>query len=241
MLLLVSGEGPSDLGALRPLEDGYEFVPGPMTILLDRLVEAHLGYSLLDFDAIRFMAKAELTEGTPKRPSRQLRAPGKQRPKESAYYVENAQRLARKAAVLSESESDTVLPVLFRDADGTQSAGRGEWQAKWNSMLKGFRDGESELGVPMLPQPKSEAWLLCACRHPAYQHCHQLEQESGNDRSPNPLKAQLDALLDGASSAVQLADAVRDGRIDPQRIDMPSYNAFRTRLGEVLGQVAPSV
>lgn len=240
MLLLVSGEGPSDLGALRPLPSGYEFVPGPMTILLDRLGEARLGYSLLDFDAIRFVAKVELAEDTPKRPPRQLRAPGKQRPKESAYYAENARRLACKAVALAESEGDLVLPVLFRDADGTQSAGRGEWQAKWESMLKGFRDGESALGVPMLPQPKSEAWLLCACRQPAYQHCSQLEQESGNDRSPNPLKAQLDALLDGASSAVQLADAVHSGRVDPQRIDMPSYNAFRARLDQVLVQALSS-
>lgn len=240
MLLLVSGEGPSDLGALRPEPSGYEFVPGPMTILLDRLVEARLGYSLLDFDAIHFVAKAELAEHTPKRSPRQLRAPGKQRPKESAYYAENARRLACKAVELAESEGDLVLPVLFRDADGTQSAGRGDWQAKWDSMLIGFRDGGSVLGVPMLPQPKSEAWLLCACRQPAYQHCYQLEQESGNDRSPNALKAQLDALLDGASSAAQLADAVRSGRIDSQRIDMPSYNAFRTHLEEVLGQAVPS-
>lgn len=240
MLLLVSGEGPSDMGALRPLESGYEFVPGPMTVLLDRLVEVHLGYSLLDFASIRFVAKAELAEDMPKRSPRQLRAPGKHRPKESAYYAENARRLACRAAALAKVEDDLVLPVLFRDADGTQSAGRGEWQAKWDSILKGFRDGDSALGVPMLPQPKSEAWLLCACRQPAYQHCEQLEQESGNDRSPNPLKAQLDALLDGASSAVQLTDAVRCGRVDPQRIDMPSYNAFRARLEEVLGQVVPS-
>ena len=46
MLLLVSGEGPSDIGTNAPGAQGIEFVPGPMTILLDRLIEQVLQYSL---------------------------------------------------------------------------------------------------------------------------------------------------------------------------------------------------
>ena len=237
MLLLVSGEGPSDMGSMRPLVDGLVFVPGPMTVLVNCLLEAQLFYSLLDLDSVRFVAKAELVEAWPKHHGRQFRAPGKRKPKEAGFYFENARRLALKAEELARQTEDRVLPILFRDADGTQSSGRGEWQAKWNSMLDGFAAGESTLGVPMLPQPKSEAWLLCACREPVYQHCERLEHESGNDDAPNPLKGQLAHARNGATSAAELVDAIHDGEIDPQRIDMSSFNAFKARLNEVMGQL----
>ena len=234
MLLLVSGEGPSDIGTNAPGAEGPEFVPGPMTILLDRLIEQVLQYSLLDCGYIRFVAKAELTAVEPKHRGRQLRIPGKRKEKETGYYFENARRLAEMAQSHASVENDAVIPVLFRDADGTQSAGRGQWQDQWDSMLKGFREAGAELGIPMLPKPKSEAWLLCACKPQPYQHCAQLEDESGNDRCSNPLKDQLETALQGASSARELADMVRNGQIDPLQIDMPSYNAFRQRLDEVL-------
>ncbi len=34
---------------------------------------------------------------------------------------------------------DKVIAVLFRDGDGTQSSGRGEWKAKYQSMLVPLR------------------------------------------------------------------------------------------------------
>jgi hypothetical protein len=62
------------------------------------------------------------------------------------------------------------------------------------SMLTGFEVEHISTGVPMIPKPKSEAWILCALRN-NYQHCAKLEDESGNDRSPNPLKQQLEDYL----------------------------------------------
>ncbi|MDE1169420.1 MAG: hypothetical protein PW845_29590 [Pseudomonas sp.] len=182
-----------------------------MTIIIDQLIEACVDYSLLDYQRVRFVSKAELIESHPKHHGRQLRAPGKNKPKESGYYYENAKRLALMAEQLQQEQGDRVIPLLFRDADGTQSSGRGEWQAKWGSMLKGFAAGGSTLGVPMLPQPKSEAWLLCACREPKYQHCAQLENESGNDDAPHSLKTQLGVALAGATTSSQLAEAVMSG------------------------------
>lgn len=237
MLLVVSGEGPSDIGTRQPGNEGYVFVPGPMTILVDQLLELQLHYSLLDVDQVRFVAKAELVDAAAKHRGRQFRAPGKHRPKEAGYYYENALRLAHLARELASEAGSPVIAVFFRDADGVQSAGRGEWHLKWASILAGFMDGGCETGVPMLPQPKSEAWLLCALREPSYQHCARLEQESGNDDSPNPLKAQLALVCDGATSALELADAVRNGHVDAQRIDMPSYNAFREQLVKAVGRM----
>lgn len=237
MLLLVSGEGPTDLGSMQPLVQGMGFQAGPMTVLMDCLLESRLGYSMLAFESIQFVPKPELVHGSHKHAGRQFSAPGKRQPKESIFYFENARRLAMMAEEKSQELNRPVIPVLFRDADGTQSSGRGEWRAKWKSMEDGFVAGGSGVGVPMLPQPKSEAWLLCACREPIYQHCERLEHESGNDAAPNALKLQLDEARAGASSGAELVEAIMSGVIDPLGIDMPSFNEFKSRLLEVVDQL----
>lgn len=86
----------------------------------------------------------------------------------------------------------------------------------------------------MLPKPKSEAWLLCALKANPYQSCAALENESGNDASPNNLKGELAKVLGTDPHREILCDHFNAGRIDPHRIDMPSFYAFKTRLGEVL-------
>ncbi|SDT39361.1 hypothetical protein SAMN05216598_5446 [Pseudomonas asplenii] len=237
MLLLVSGEGPSDIGRQSPGEEGFEFIPGPMCLILDLLIDRLMGYSLIDYHAVQFVHKSALITVEPKHQGRQFSAPGKRKPKETGYYHENARRLALKAVALAHERNDVVVPVLFRDADGTQSSGRGEWREKWQSMIKGFAAGGLPLGVPMLPRPKSEAWLLCAFRQPIYQHCAVLEQASGNDDSPDSLKRQLERVRNGYSSAADLNDAIRNGEVDPHRIDMDSFNDFRDRLSEVIQQI----
>lgn len=233
MLLLVSGEGPSDIGCLGHGEEGHLFKHGPIYLFLDKLFEAHFQYSLLDVHAVTFVHKSELLGEEPKHRGRQLSAPGKRKAKETGYYYENARRLALKATQLQNELDRDVIPVLFRDADGTQSSGRGEWAAKWDSMINGFQDGNSQFGIPILPQPKSEAWLLCASKADPYQHCGSLEQESGNDDSPNSLKAQLSRACGGASTTVDLNDAIADGQIDPLQINMASFNAFKARVNDV--------
>ncbi|WP_017905494.1 hypothetical protein [Pseudomonas asplenii] len=237
MLLLVSGEGPSDIGRQSHGEDGVEFSPGPMCLILDLLIERLMGYSLIGYQSVQFVHKTELLAVEPKHHGRRFSAPGKHKPKETGYYYENARRLALKAAALTQESDDVVVPVLFRDADGTQSSDRGEWSAKWQSMIKGFEAGDSSLGIPMLPKPKSEAWLLCAFRQPNYQHCAALEQASGNDDSPDSLKSQLERVRNGLTSAAEINDSIRDGDLDPHRIDMHSFNEFRKRLSDVIHQV----
>jgi hypothetical protein len=61
-----------------------------------------------------------------------------------------------------------------------------------------------------------------------------LENESGNDKGLNPLKEQLSEALQDNDSAEQLNDMVRSHEIDVHRIDMPSFNAFKDNLKEVV-------
>ncbi|MGP9594840.1 hypothetical protein, partial [Halomonas sp. AOP42-C2-25] len=150
----------------------------------------------------------------------------------------NARALAQCAKELAAEIGDGVIAVLFRDSDGTASAGRGDWQTKYDSILEGFEAEGFSYGIAMMPKPKSEAWLLCALKPDSpYQHCAGLEQASGNDDSPNALKKQLDAALQGQTSADELAETAKDGNIQWENIDMPSLDVFKHRVEEVVSRV----
>lgn len=243
MHLLLSGEGPTDIGrcnaAVSQCEAGG-FVSGPMAVVVDQLVENAQGYafSYLENDLVEFVSKKYLVDGAAdlkalrKSPS----LPGVKKKRETLHFRRNARVLARRAQEKMRETNDSVIAVLFRDADGTVSAERGHRSHKVASMHKGFQDEAFEYGVPMMPMPKSEAWLLCAVAKD-YQHCAALEHESGNDDAPNPLKAQLAAALDGEDSAPSVSGMLRDGEIDVHLIDMPSYNEFKTRLTEVVRNI----
>jgi hypothetical protein len=111
-------------------------------------------------------------------------------------------------------------------AQRLQESGKKRWiDAPW------LRDGRVRYRRTHGAAPKSEAWLLCALRPPGYANCALLEDASGNDASPNSLKQQLAALSGGTDpSADEQADWVVTGAVDPLRIDMPSFNAFKQAL-----------
>ena len=82
----------------------------------------------------------------------------------------------------------------------------------------------------MLPKPKSEAWLLCAIKN-SYQNCNALENESGNDNSPNNLKTQLETF---GLTHDEICEKIKANKIGIEKIDMKSFNIFKNRLHEVL-------
>jgi len=240
MYLLLSGEGASDIGACitqaSPCE-GNDFRPGPMSWIVDQLVESALGYdfSHLGCEAAGFVSESVLATISPPLARKSPSLRGKKRPAETQYYFKNARALAMIAHEHGTNTGEKVVAVLFRDADGTASAGRGDWANKQASMRAGFRqEGYAELGVPMIANPKSEAWLLCAVKSSPYQACNKLEEESGNDDSAKPLKKQLSDALEGHDSTVELNEMLADHRIDPHKIDMNSFNAFRDALNHAV-------
>lgn len=235
MLILVSGEGLTDMGRCLVTDSccGDDFEAGPMAWLVDQIVESSLGYPLLPSGWIYFVSKTKLSAVSKGLGPTAL--PGPKRPRETAYFYRNARAMAQLAQELAKNNSDEVVAVLFRDADGTQSAGRGVWQDKWDSMLRGFQHERFDTGVPMIPKPKSEAWLLCALKQSGpYRNCTSIEDASGNDNAPNSLKMQLAHAVGQRPTANVLCDLVRDRVVDASRIDMPSFLAFRKRLQAVL-------
>lgn len=235
MYLLLSGEGPGDIGVCYPASESCDcasFREGPMTLMIDQLIEQSQGYEMshLDIDRVTYVSKPYLAGYKPPAQKKSMSLKGKKKPAETRYYFENARVLACTAKAKSEEVNDRVIAVLFRDSDGTASAGRGDWEDKRNSMINGFNAENFDLGVAMIPRPKSEAWLMCAVKDNPYQHCGPLEEASGNDKSPNPLKDQLEQALDGDSSKERLNQLVRDREIDINQIDMPSFNVFKEDL-----------
>lgn len=239
MYFLFSGEGSADLGGCRDGASACEasrYQHGPMTVIVDQVVDGRLGFSFLEGEHYGFLSEGSLTDRAAKLkpPKKSPRLPGKSRAKETRYFYRNARALALVAKKRQAELNDSVIAVLFRDSDGTASAGRGLWQDKRRSMLDGFDAEGFATGVPMVPKPKSEAWLLCALKETPYQGCAALEDRSGNDTSRNSLKAELKGRLDGDSSRENLCDVVHDRTVDIDRIEMPSFRAFRERLKEVI-------
>ncbi|MCW5238065.1 hypothetical protein D5047_18060 [Verminephrobacter eiseniae] len=203
-----------------------------MAWVVDKILERHhTRYSMLDThlaggDCVTHVHETELA-AMGKRGSPLF--PGVKFGKGTAFFTRNAQVLGLRAKQIAAEEEQPVLAVLFRD--GVRATPTGEWQDKVNSMHRGFAMVECDTGVPMVPRPKSDAWLLCALRPPGYANCAPLEDASGNDASPFSLKRQLAALCDGeAPSTERQAGWVQTGAVDPLRIDMPSFNAFKQSL-----------
>ncbi len=247
MIVILSGEGPTDLGQCNNAQGqcrGANFAVGPMTVVLDWLIEqSRLGYSLFGItDGYRFVSENALAARAAERKRQKIRSAsfaGKKRGEETGYFYINALMLGEIAQEHETEANDSAIAVLFRDCDGTRSSKAGIWQDKWDSMIAGFRRSQFERGVPMLPKPKSEAWLLCAAKEHPYQNCADLENDlSGNDASPHSAKSQLKALL-ADTSANGLKEWV-ETQMDVDRIDMPSFNQFKKRLLEVIGSLGSS-
>jgi hypothetical protein len=206
---------------------------------VDALVEQIWTYSPYDARAMRCV-----TEGTLARLSDDAKIvtlPGKKKEQETGYFFKNAYALGTYASGIEEENECETMAVLFRDADGTRSTQSGLWEGKVKSMNLGFVAAGYPRGVPMVPKPKSEAWLLCAVQKHPYQNCARFESISGNDRSPNNAKKQLEeALAPMGKTHLDVPDMIAEGAIAPAKIGMPSFKIFSKRLGEVAsGMVDP--
>ena len=198
MILLLSGEGPTDLGA-SPIAIGCrgdEFVVGPMGRVVEKVLAPIVNYDVVDLARtagceamLHFVPKTHLALIGKSEPKK-ARFAGLKGTKGTRFHFKLAELLGRYAHEIEKQHGEPVLAVFFRDADATNSTPRTEWQEKWDSICDGFKAAKFERGVPMLPKPKSEAWLLCAWGK-NYVSCDALEDAPGNDASPNSLKKQL--------------------------------------------------
>ena len=236
--LLVFGEGPTDMGRslnAQPYAQGDDLEVGPLLRLAHRLLLRHLPDWNADlFDGQQekaipsvLVAKAEMANKTK---ASRIKLPSKNT--KSGYLIHS-----KRAAVLGElsqqvgSATEAQLAIYFHDTDGT----RGESHDPHDlvqAVNEGFRATNfAGQGIAMIPQPTSEAWLICACKPEAYQHCALLEtQLSGNDRSPERAPKQVLGQHLGKQDYHRgdLWPVVED--IDLDRLDMPTFNQFRSDI-----------
>lgn len=244
MIVVLSGEGPTDLGQCNNAQSvcsDEQFQIGPMAVLVDQMLEQRLCYSPRTTPGV-FQYVSELAlkdrELIRKNESRKVSLVGKKRDQETGYFYINAWMLGDIALEREASYKDTAIAILFRDCDGTRSTKAGLWAAKWKSMVDGFKRSGFTRGVPMLPKPKSEAWLLCAAKKHAYQGCEKLEDLPGNDDSPNSAKNMLDTAFGGHKSTVDLCEWLENNLFDVDKASaMPSFKEFQDELKQALDKV----
>lgn len=247
--LLVFGEGPTDMGRSRNAQayaHGDDLEVGPMLLLAHRLLGRHLPdwnadlFDLQQENAIpsALVAKAEMATKTRAGKFKLLSKDVKQ-----GYLIHS-----KRAAVLGElaqqsgSLTEAQLAIYFHDTDGTNRDPHDP-----NDLVlavnEGFRAaGFASQGVAMVPQPTSEAWLICSCKPDAYQHCAQLEtQLSGNDRSPaRAPKLVLGHHLGNPNyHRGDLLPVVNSIELD--RLDMPTFNQFRDDLKQGIRNLCGAV
>lgn len=241
MKLLISGEGPSDLGACNNAQGeccDSDFNRGPMAVWLARLWESLLHYNLLDTpEAVLYVSENALAKKAKSSGKRMQSLRGKKQAAETGLYFVNAEHLGLMAKQLAANDAVPVMAVLFRDADGTRSAPGQMWQTKLDSMVNGFAAAAFDFGVPMLPKLKSEAWLLCAGQMARHSHAA-LENISGNDKSPNSAKDHWDHFMGTPQTAAQEAEWCATHPSDWQNLlTMPSFKAFYDRFQEVANAI----
>jgi hypothetical protein len=246
MILLLSGEGPTDLGhcdlsfSQCSNDESGTFISGVLTYIIDDIFNSKMNYSIREtLNSVHFVHKSHLCEKIKKQSGgkKLVMMRGAKKAPETNFYFNNAKSLGLIALELQEKEKCPVIAILFRDSDGTRSTASNDWKTKYDSMVLGFDESGCNTGVPMLAKPKSEAWLLAACKNDPYQHCHLLENESGNDNSTNSLKNQLSERI-GAHSSQALINWITNIKYDYTTVSkqMPSFTAFYQRFLTVLDE-----
>ncbi|AWD69132.1 MULTISPECIES: hypothetical protein [Acinetobacter] len=225
--ILVTGEGGSDMGGSNnshSISSGASYNLGPMALLAVRLLQKIIpdwNEDNIDFQSpnnwITCISGNEL--------ARQAKGVRKHRPstKLKKGFVEHANRATTMAGYAKDNGHQ--LAFYFHDTD------KCDFDDLHQSIMLGFNGIEGVHGIPMIPKPTSEAWLICSQKQDPYAHCTALEIElSGNDAASdeNAPKKVLARLLGQEATTEQQYEMVAG--IDITRIDMPSYNQFKTDL-----------
>ncbi|EHC05398.1 hypothetical protein Sbal625DRAFT_3091 [Shewanella baltica OS625] len=225
--ILVTGEGSSDMGGSnngQSISTGEFYNLGPMALLAVRLLQKIIpdwNEDNIDFQSpnnwMTCISGSEL--------ARQAKGVRKHRPstKLKKGFVEHANRATTMAGYAKDNEHQ--LAFYFHDTD------KCDFDDLHQSIMLGFNGIEGVHGIPMIPKPTSEAWLICGQKQDPYAHCTALETElSGNDAASddNAPKKVLARLIGQEATTEQQYEMVTG--IDVTRINMPSYNQFKTDL-----------
>ena len=117
MYVLLSGEGPTDLGSAAGTAlvcEGENYLHGPMAVIVDQIVEDRYAYSPIVTGACGFVSEGQLAAaaGELKAVRKEVRLPGKKWGKETRYFFNSARTFAPSAAG-SRSARAYSVPIAF--------------------------------------------------------------------------------------------------------------------------------
>ncbi len=146
--IILSGEGSSDIGEID-YQTG-EFMPGPIAVLTRNVLRFH------HKDDVRFHFKA-------RKELKQYPITLKGKPQKSKGTAGKGHSiLAWKLACVAKDE-ECDIAILMRDADNR------EFAPVYEEIRSGFLAAAFDRGIPAVPVPKSEAWIIC-CMVPERSH-----------------------------------------------------------------------
>ena len=222
MYFVLTGEGNSDLGYSAEH-------PGVLVRLLEKLAsdisDEDLGYEF----ASRSDLAAKVSPNSDSPRSMLLRGN-----KRKYSYLITIQRTAEALGRIA-SELENTGAVFFHDCDFTHSEVNNPdeyYRQVVCSMEQGFKSASYSNGVPMVPKPRSESWLLCYYQDTPYENCARFEDLPANDRAENSGKKQLARFFNCRENKIY--ENVNIAEIDWDQIDAPSFVFFKNRFQHVV-------
>jgi hypothetical protein len=209
------GEGPSDLGTV---DLSNTFKEGPLFVLARKIIQSKCKYD--KFEVLLYTRSRIKDIRDSSKTKKLMCIPKKDRKKGVLDLSETSKILGQQA-----KNENCGLAIVFHDADGVSRTPKHNLKSIIESIEYGFTVAEFDKGVAMVPQPISEAWLLCASRK--YAKCNRIELLNGSSSSADNPKALLSNELKNTSTEALIAFAET---IDVNIIDMDSFNIFKTEL-----------
>jgi len=216
MYFLISGEGNSDLG----FETDH---PGYFVAVLQTLSAAitndEFSYEIIPrtrlSDYIKSNKKLFLSRGL------------KNDDPKTAFCKHAAYALAEQASVMENTGA-----VLFHDCDYSNSEVR-DGKKYYRQQVMAIQDGFAlangfKNGVPMVPCPRSESWLLCFYQDEQYKDNSFFDDLPANDTAENSGKKLLADFFGCKIS--EIYDHIHMEEINWDRIKAPSFLYFKSKF-----------
>lgn len=219
---ITCGEGPSDLYIA---ENGGQ--DGPLKIAVDKLLsgfwENSHGFKF------RAIGRNQLSNAAKNQnPRRGAVVRGN---REKYPGLRSAAAFAACLARMAKTEGEDWGVIFFEDLDFHSGTDVDDfYKAKIGAMHKGFDLADFQRGIPMVPKPRSESWLLCYHQETPYEIGRYFEDLAGSDNSPNSGKKRLAEFLGVPEN--QIYEKINDtiDKINWSRIKAPSFVFFKNRL-----------
>ena len=224
MKIAIRGEGITDIGTVY----NGSLTKGAILLLIERLDCYKKLYNALgcsdEYNFIEwvYIHKDDIKHSTEKRKNIVLRGKKQNRVDGTdSYILKGFYNNSESFAYLAKKQNADIA-IFFVDSDNDA------FEIRYKRVKEGLKKGNFDItGVPMIPCKISEAWLLCCLNK--YQNCSKYEKLTNSKTDTNYPKKQI------GKAHKEIAE-----NCDPNKIDMPSFNRFRTDFSLAVNSVMHS-